>query len=118
MAAVFSIHCLGVRVKLCNPACILNPSKSERSSDLEEERGSSEPVEFHGFKVRVVEMFPYPEKFDCIAVPYPVPDQIIGMVRILVSCNIGNADIIFTIERVNGDFVQSKNFVLLLLRIR
>ena len=65
----------------------------------------SKPVEFHGFKIRVVEMFPYPEKFDCIAVSYPVPDQIIGTVRIFVPRNIGHADIIFIIDCADGNFI-------------
>jgi DNA helicase-2/ATP-dependent DNA helicase PcrA len=48
-----------VSVNLLSAACFLIPSKSERSSDLEEEKGSSETVEFHGIKIRIVEMLPY-----------------------------------------------------------
>jgi hypothetical protein len=55
MADVFSIPCLGVRVKLLSPAWF------------------SKPVEFHGFKIWIVEMFLYFGKFYAIAVPYPVP---------------------------------------------
>jgi hypothetical protein len=54
MADVFLIHAWGVRVKLFNPDCFFKP------------------IEFHGVKIRIVEMFPYSEKFYGIAVPFPV----------------------------------------------
>jgi hypothetical protein len=38
------------------------------------------PVEFHGIKTRIVELFPNTEEFDGIAILYPVPDQIIGFI--------------------------------------
>jgi len=65
----------------------------------------SKPVEFHGFKNRIVESLPDSQEFYRIAIPYPVPDQIIGIIRILVSCNISNADVILIIQRMNGNFV-------------
>jgi hypothetical protein len=34
----------------------------------------SKPVEFHGFKIRIVGTLPDSQKFYGITVPYPVPD--------------------------------------------
>ena len=41
-------------------------------------RLNSKPVEFDGFKNRVIEPFPNAEKFDCIAVSEPITNQIVN----------------------------------------
>lgn len=61
------------------------------------------PVEFDGFKIRIVQLLPDPEIFDGVPVPEPIPDQIVGPVRILEPGNVRYTDIIgvFCIE--DGD---------------
>ena len=64
----------------------------------------SKPVEFHGFKIRVVELFPDTEKLNGVAIPDPVPDQIVRAVRVLVPGNIRDADIILIVLHEHSDF--------------
>lgn len=57
----------------------------------------SKPVESDGFKIRVVKLFPDAEKLNSVAVPDPAADKIVRAVRILITCDIRDADIIFII---------------------
>lgn len=52
----------------------------------------SNPVEFDGIKIRVVEPFPDAEEFNGVPVPKPVPDHIISVVRILIFGDVRKAD--------------------------
>jgi len=52
------------------------------------------PVEFDGFKTRIIELLPYAEEFYGIAIPQPVSDQIIGLICVLVPCDVRDADVI------------------------
>lgn len=51
----------------------------------------SNPVEFDGIKIRVVEPFPDAEEFNCVPVPKPVPDHIISVVRIFIFGDVRKA---------------------------
>ena len=55
----------------------------------------SNPVEFDGIKIRVVEPFPDAEEFYGVPVPKPVPDHIISVVRILIFGDVRKADKVF-----------------------
>ncbi len=57
----------------------------------------SKPVESGGFKIRIVELFPDAGKLNSVAVSDPVADKIVRAVRILITCDIRDADIIFII---------------------
>jgi len=64
----------------------------------------SKPVEFDGIKIRVVELFSDPQKFDCVTVTDPAADKIVSMVWILIPCNIGDTDVVLIVVHHNGNF--------------
>jgi hypothetical protein len=41
------------------------------------------PVEFDGFKIRIVQMLPYPQKLDGIAISQPILDDVVRSARLL-----------------------------------
>jgi hypothetical protein len=43
----------------------------------------SNPVEFDGIKIRVIELFPHAQEFHSISVSNPVADEVIGMIGVL-----------------------------------
>jgi hypothetical protein len=57
----------------------------------------SKPVESGGIKIRVVKLFPDAGKLNSVAVPDPAANKIVCAVRILITCDIRDADIIFII---------------------
>jgi hypothetical protein len=84
-ALIFWIHCFGVSVNLLSPACFLNPSNSKGLDEPFSSSRSEDLSDFHGIKIRIVEMLPYAKELDGVPVPKPVLDQVIGPVRILVT---------------------------------
>ena len=62
-----------------NSVCFLDPLLGGEGKTVES-RQLFKPVEFDGFKIRVIQEFPYAQKLDGIAVPDPIPDQIVGSV--------------------------------------
>ncbi len=58
-----------------------------------EPRPISKPLEFEGFKIRVVKVFPDAEEFHRVAVSHPVLDHLIGPLRFLVLGNVRQRDI-------------------------
>ncbi|MNQ61220.1 hypothetical protein D3C85_755310 [compost metagenome] len=63
------------------------------------------PVEFDGFKSRIIELLPDPQKLDGVPVAQPIADQVVGAIRILVAGNIGDADELDAVPGNRGDVV-------------
>jgi hypothetical protein len=71
--------------------------KSEDAVVDLEPRPISKPLEFEGFEIRVVQVFPDAEKFHRVAVSHPVLDHLIGPIRFLVLCNVRQRDIVISL---------------------
>ena len=54
----------------------------------------SNPIEFDGIEIRIIQLFPNAEKFDRIAVAQPVLDDVVRSRAVLVARNIGNANVV------------------------
>jgi len=68
------------------------------------------PIEFDGFKKRVVELLPDAQKLDGISVSQPILDYIICPFLIFIPRYIGDADIIILIVLIKGNlFIQNIN---------
>lgn len=63
----------------------------------------SKPVEFDGFKIRVVQLLPDADKLDRVAVAQPTSDQIIGCASVFVPRNVGEAHIVGLPNPLHGD---------------
>jgi hypothetical protein len=63
----------------------------------------SNPVEFDGIKLRVVELLPDSEEFDGVAIAQPVADDVVGVVRILEFGDIREADVVLLLFGKDGD---------------
>ena len=66
---------------------------------------SSKPVEFDGFKIRIVQAFPDPQELQGIAVSQPVSNQIIGSGRILASGDIGQGNVVLVLSGHDAYFI-------------
>ena len=65
------------RGKKTNDACIFNPLLGCKGETVESSL-FFKPVEFDGFKIRIIQMLPDSEKLNCVPVSEPISDQIIG----------------------------------------
>jgi hypothetical protein len=63
----------------------------------------SNPVEFDGIKIGIVEPFPDAEEFIGIAVSEPVSHEVVGALGILVTCDVSDADVVLFLLRQHGD---------------
>ncbi len=76
-----------------NGAGLLDPL-ARRQCETIEARLFSKPVEFDGFETWIVQMLPNPQELDRVSISEPVSDQVIRPLRVLVSCNVGQADVV------------------------
>jgi hypothetical protein len=60
------------------------------------------PIEFDGFKIRIIELLPHSQKLNGISVPQPVANQVVRPLRVLETGDISNADILNIAYRVSG----------------
>ena len=77
-----------------------------------EARLLSNPIEFDGIKTGVVDLLPDAEELDGVAVAQPVKDEVVSALRILVSGDICEADVVVPFDAGDADFA-GENFDLL-----
>lgn len=63
----------------------------------------SKPLEFGGFKIRVIQLFPNTEIFDCIAVSHPIRNHSIRFIAFMTS-QIGQRDVVCTAGELHHVF--------------
>jgi hypothetical protein len=63
----------------------------------------SNPIEFDGIKIGVVELLPDAKELDGVPVPEPVGDKVVCSLRILVAGDVGETDIILPVSREHGN---------------
>ena len=64
----------------------------------------SNPVEFDGIKIGVVDLLPETEEFEGVAVAQPVADQVITGICVFVAGDVGQADVILVVDASEADF--------------
>jgi hypothetical protein len=60
---------------------------------------SSNPIEFDGIEIGIIQLFPNAEKLDGIAVAQPVLNDVVRSLAVLVPRNIGYADVVIALLR-------------------
>lgn len=80
-----------------------------RRSDWDKPCLFSKPVEFDGIKIGVVDVLPDAEEFNGVAVAQPAADQIVAGVRIPVTGDVRQADIVLLIDAGKTD-LAGKDF--------
>ena len=58
----------------------------------------SNPIEFDGIKIGVIQLFPDTKKFDGIAVAQPVLNDVVRSLIVFVARDIGYANVVITLE--------------------
>ena len=61
------------------------------------------PLEFDGFKIGVIELLPDAEKLDGVAVAQPVLNDVVGPLRIAVSGNVGQRNVVVLFHVIDGN---------------
>ena len=61
------------------------------------------PLEFEGFKMQVVQLLPYAQELDRVAVPHPVLDHVIGSFRLFALGDVRQGNIVLLFVRDDHD---------------
>ena len=69
----------------------------------------SNPIEFDGIKIGIVDLLPEAEEFDGVAVAQPIEDQVVRALRVFVAGDVGQADVILVVDAGEADFA-GENF--------
>jgi len=59
----------------------------------------SNPVEFDGFKIGIIELFPNTQKFYSVTVSQPIPHKVIRALDVLIASDISDANVVFLLLR-------------------
>jgi len=62
-----------------------------------EARLFSNPIEFDGIEIGIIQLFPNAEKLDGIAIAQPVLNDVVRSLAVLVARNIGYADVVLAL---------------------
>jgi hypothetical protein len=74
----------------------------EANCGRNEPRVLSNPIEFDGIKIRVVELLPYAKAFDRVPTSHRILDDVVGSFAVFVPRNVGQTDEIGLLPRQNG----------------
>lgn len=86
-----------------NGAGRINPALG-RQNEAVQPRLFSNPIEFDGIKIRVVQPLPHTEEFNRVPISQPVLDEVIRSLTVLVTGDVRETDAVLLLPGQNGDY--------------